>query len=139
MKPSRMIGLAIGAILASKAAIASETIVVRNVLGPEGPLFVDGNLYYVSDIRPNVWPLHPNRSLRTASKGRFLSYIRWWQFRDERHRFSVGRRCAAISQMGGRKAMADTQLYAFLAEGIRSVHRLSLIHISEPTRQAEIS
>jgi gluconolactonase len=47
MKPSRMIGLAIGATLASKAACSGETIIVSNVLGPEGPLVVDGNLYYV--------------------------------------------------------------------------------------------
>jgi gluconolactonase len=30
------------------AVKAEETVVVRNVLGPEGPLVVDGNLYYVA-------------------------------------------------------------------------------------------
>lgn len=30
------------------SAFADEVTVVSNVLGPEGPLFVDGNLYYVS-------------------------------------------------------------------------------------------
>jgi len=30
------------------AAIAEEVTVVNDVLGPEGPLFVDGNLYYVA-------------------------------------------------------------------------------------------
>ena len=29
------------------AGMPSETVVVKNVLGPEGPLFVDGNLYFV--------------------------------------------------------------------------------------------
>ena len=32
------------------AAPAGETTIVSNVLGPEGPLFVDGNLYYVGWI-----------------------------------------------------------------------------------------
>ena len=29
------------------AGMPSETVVVKNVLGPEGPLYVDGNLYFV--------------------------------------------------------------------------------------------
>src|SRR5215472_18409918 len=29
------------------AAQAKETVVVSNLLGPEGPLYVDGNLYFV--------------------------------------------------------------------------------------------
>ena len=41
---------AIGAILAAAAACADEITVVSNLLGPEGPLFVDGNLYYVGWI-----------------------------------------------------------------------------------------
>jgi gluconolactonase len=36
----------IGAILAASAACADE-IIVTSVLGPEGPLYIDGNLYYV--------------------------------------------------------------------------------------------
>lgn len=36
--------------LASAAAGADELPIVSNVLGPEGPLFVDGNLYYVGWI-----------------------------------------------------------------------------------------
>ena len=47
MKPSRLIGLAIGALLASTAVRAGETTVIDNVLGPEGPLVVNGALYYV--------------------------------------------------------------------------------------------
>lgn len=33
---------------ATTAAGAKEVTIVRNVLGPEGPLFVDGNLYFVA-------------------------------------------------------------------------------------------
>src|SRR4030095_10288062 len=39
--------LAIGAILAAAAACAEEVTVVSSLFGPEGPLCVDGNLYYV--------------------------------------------------------------------------------------------
>ena len=34
--------------LAASAAAAQEVTVVKDVLGPEGPLFIDGNLYYVA-------------------------------------------------------------------------------------------
>ena len=42
-----VVAFAIGAIFAASAACADEITVVNNVLGPEGPLYVDGNLYYV--------------------------------------------------------------------------------------------
>ena len=41
------VAFAVGAIFAPAAACADEITVVNNVLGPEGPLYVDGNLYYV--------------------------------------------------------------------------------------------
>src|SRR6266540_1546304 len=44
------VACAIGAVLAAAAACADEITVVSNLLGPEGPLFVDGNLYYVGWI-----------------------------------------------------------------------------------------
>jgi len=47
MTGSKIIGFAIGAMMAATAACADETLIVSNVLGPEGPLYVDGNLYYV--------------------------------------------------------------------------------------------
>ncbi|HEV3392537.1 MAG TPA: SMP-30/gluconolactonase/LRE family protein [Chthoniobacterales bacterium] len=47
MRTNKIICCIIGAILAVAAASADETTVVSGVLGPEGPLFVDGNLYYV--------------------------------------------------------------------------------------------
>ena len=37
----------IGAMFAATAACADEVTIVSNLLGPEGPLFVEGNLYYV--------------------------------------------------------------------------------------------
>src|SRR3982075_410161 len=47
MRISKIICFAVGAMLAATAASADETVIVSNILGPEGPLFVDGNLYYV--------------------------------------------------------------------------------------------
>src|SRR6202795_81961 len=47
MRVSKIICFAVGAILTAPAARADEISVVDNILGPEGPLFVDGNLYYV--------------------------------------------------------------------------------------------
>ena len=44
----KMIGFAAAALFAAGAACAGEVTVVRNVTGPEGPLYVDGNLYFVS-------------------------------------------------------------------------------------------
>src|SRR5262249_56364440 len=48
MKTSTILFLTVNAVLGVVAARADETTVVSNVLGPEGPLFVDGNLYYVA-------------------------------------------------------------------------------------------
>jgi len=50
MKTHPLACLLLCALVASFAAKAGETTVVSNVLGPEGPLFVDGNLYYVGWI-----------------------------------------------------------------------------------------
>jgi gluconolactonase len=47
MTVNKIICFAVGAMLAATAAWADETLIVSNVLGPEGPLYVDGNLYYV--------------------------------------------------------------------------------------------
>src|SRR5881409_1119134 len=47
MRTSKIICCAVGAMLAATAACADEISVVSNLLGPEGPLYVDGNLYYV--------------------------------------------------------------------------------------------
>ena len=41
------VAVAIGAMLVATTVRADEVTVVSNLLGPEGPLFVDGNLYYV--------------------------------------------------------------------------------------------
>jgi gluconolactonase len=48
MKTSGLISLAISIMLAVVTASAQEVTIVSNVLGPEGPLYVDSNLYYVA-------------------------------------------------------------------------------------------
>jgi gluconolactonase len=50
MKTISVVWFVAGAIFATAVGYASETSVVSNVLGPEGPLYVDGNLYYVGWI-----------------------------------------------------------------------------------------
>jgi gluconolactonase len=50
MRASKFICFAVGATLAATAAWADEISIVSNILGPEGPLYVDGNLYYVGWI-----------------------------------------------------------------------------------------
>src|SRR5260370_4485756 len=47
MSASKIICFAVGATVAATAACADEISIVSNILGPEGPLYVDGNLYYV--------------------------------------------------------------------------------------------
>ena len=46
MRVSKIICCAVG-VLAAIAAQADEVTIVRELVGPEGPLYVDGNLYYV--------------------------------------------------------------------------------------------
>jgi gluconolactonase len=48
MRIRGLIYVAVGLMLTAAAARADEVTVVSDVLGPEGPLFVDGNLYYVA-------------------------------------------------------------------------------------------
>jgi gluconolactonase len=47
MKANKIICFTVVAMLAASAASAGEITIVSNVLGPDGPLYVDGNLYYV--------------------------------------------------------------------------------------------
>src|SRR5438067_8516783 len=47
MRASKIICFALGAILVATSAYADETVIVGHILGPEGPLYIDGNLYYV--------------------------------------------------------------------------------------------
>src|SRR5204863_8834157 len=37
----------IAALMAAQMTMAEETVIVKNVLGAEGPLYFDGNLYFV--------------------------------------------------------------------------------------------
>jgi gluconolactonase len=48
MRIRGLTGIVVGLMLAALAARAEEVTVVADVLGPEGPLFVDGSLYYVA-------------------------------------------------------------------------------------------
>ena len=47
MRSSKIICFAVAGMLVGTAARADETSIVSDVLGPEGPLYIDGNLYYV--------------------------------------------------------------------------------------------
>src|SRR3979490_1280789 len=47
MKVSKITCFAVGAMLAATAACADEISIVSNILGPEGPLYGAGSLYYV--------------------------------------------------------------------------------------------
>src|ERR1700738_3467518 len=47
MRVSKIICFAVGAMLAATAEGGDAISIVSNILGPEGPLYVDGNLYYV--------------------------------------------------------------------------------------------
>src|SRR5215468_3793564 len=47
MRPNKILCFAVGAMLSVMATHADEIQIVSNLLGPEGPLFIDGNLYYV--------------------------------------------------------------------------------------------
>lgn len=50
MALGKLLRYALGALLAATAAGAGEITVATNVLGPEGPLYVEGNLYFVGWI-----------------------------------------------------------------------------------------
>src|SRR5256886_9691711 len=50
MRAPKIVCFAVGAMLVARAACADEKVIVSDLLGPEGPLFVDSNLYYVGWI-----------------------------------------------------------------------------------------
>src|SRR5437763_12932228 len=50
MTASKIIGFAIGAMVAATAACTDGISIVSNILGPEGPLYIDGNRYYVGGV-----------------------------------------------------------------------------------------
>src|SRR5947209_8786766 len=47
MRAPKIVCFAVGAMLVAGAVCADEKVIVSDILGPEGPLYVDGNLYYV--------------------------------------------------------------------------------------------
>lgn len=56
----RLVGLALATTLMATAAFSGEVTIVRGVHGPEGPLVVDGSLYFVgwNDNRLSKWDGH---------------------------------------------------------------------------------
>lgn len=57
MAPFRLVGLALASLLLATAAVAGEVTIVKGIGGPEGPLVVDGSLYFVgwNDNRLSRW------------------------------------------------------------------------------------
>ena len=47
MNPMRILLLIIAALMTAEMTRAQETVIVKNVQGAEGPLYLDGNLYFV--------------------------------------------------------------------------------------------
>jgi gluconolactonase len=47
MRARKIISFAIGVMFSVAAIYAEEVQIVNDILGPEGPLYIDGNLYYV--------------------------------------------------------------------------------------------
>src|SRR5436309_13522195 len=47
MRATKIICFTVSAMLSAAATQPEEISIVRNILGPEGPLYIDGNLYYV--------------------------------------------------------------------------------------------
>ena len=47
MRSIKVFCFAAGALMVATSVCAAETAVVSDVLGAEGPLYIDGNLYYV--------------------------------------------------------------------------------------------
>ena len=69
VKPDGLIGLALAGMLAATAVLAGETVVVNGIHGPEGPLVVDGNLYFVgwNDNRLSKWDGHKTTVIPTLA------------------------------------------------------------------------
>src|SRR5437899_8437041 len=67
MRVSKIICLAVGAMFAATAC-ADEICIVNNILGPEGPLYLDGNLYYVGWVSNTLskWDGHATTVLNST-------------------------------------------------------------------------
>jgi gluconolactonase len=65
----KIVGFIVSAILASTAARASEITIANNILGPEGPLVVDGRLYYVGWVSStlSMWDGKTSTVLNTTN------------------------------------------------------------------------
>src|SRR5450759_5860790 len=113
MRVSKTICFAVGAMLAVTAVPADEISIVSNILGPEGPLYVDGNLYYVGWVS------------NTLSKwdGKTTTVLN--------HTPGCGHNGLALTKQQT-FLIACTEEHGAILE--LDMNGLSLIHISEPTR-----
>lgn len=68
MKVVQFVCLAVGALLVASAACAREVTIVTHILGPEGPLYLDSNLYYVGWVSNTLskWDGHATTVLNST-------------------------------------------------------------------------
>src|SRR6266566_4088405 len=69
--------LIIAALMATEMTRAEETVIVKNVLGAEGPLYFDGNLYFVGWVSNSLskWDGKKTTLLNLLTKNKVDS---WW-------------------------------------------------------------
>src|SRR2546421_6784391 len=95
MSANNIITFAAAVLLSVAATRANETLIVSNVLGPEGPLYVDGNLYYVGWVSNTLskW----DGKTTTVLNHTGLAGITGWRSRNERRSSSRAPRSMAPS------------------------------------------
>src|SRR5437016_13657483 len=95
MRASKIVCFAVGAMLVARAACADEKVIVSDILGPEGPLYVDGNLYYVGWVSNTLskW----DGKTTTVLNHTGLAGITGWRSRNERRSSSRAPRSMAPS------------------------------------------
>jgi gluconolactonase len=89
MKITELVCAAAWMVFACAAARADEITVVSDVLGPEGPLYVDGNLYYVGWVS------------NTLSKWDGKSQLRRWDRDIKGNTFAGGINDVMVAANGG--------------------------------------
>ena len=85
MRTTIIVWFAVSAMLAATAAGADETLIVKDLLGPEGPLYVDGNLYYVGWVS-NTLSKWDGKTATVLNKLR-AAVITAWHSRKKRHSY----------------------------------------------------
>jgi len=131
MKYSIRLLLVVGAFVAAGTSSGQETVVVRDVLGPEGPLYFDGSLYFVGWVSNTLskWDGKKTTTLNSAvgcghnglalTKGKtfFLACtdergaileldrsgreLRRWETDDQGHPFDGGINDIVVTASGG--------------------------------------